>query len=89
MSLFISLYRKSIYKGVHNLIHFNLSLSLMIGLILFVSSVETLKDHEVLFVFDTTSQLIFLCIYYYLGWLYNSCCPFTLFLLGGICMDAM
>ena len=40
-------FRKSIYKGTPNFIHFNLTLSLFIGLILFVSGVETAKDKEV------------------------------------------
>ena len=41
------LFRKSIYKGTHNFIHFNLSMSLMIGLIIFISGVETAKDNKV------------------------------------------
>ena len=44
-TLFLS--RKSIYKGTHNVIHFNLTLSLTIGLIIFVSAVETAKDNKV------------------------------------------
>ena len=45
--LMFSYFRKSIYKGTPNFIHFNLTLSLFIGLILFVSGVETAKDKEV------------------------------------------
>ena len=42
------LFRKSIYKGTHNFIHFNLSMSLMIGLIIFISGVETARDIKVM-----------------------------------------
>ena len=42
--------RKSIYKGTHNIIHFNLCLSLVIGLVIFVSAIETAKDHEVILI---------------------------------------
>ena len=45
---YFSLFRKSIYKGVPNFIHFNLALSLCIGLIFFVSAIETAKDNEVI-----------------------------------------
>ena len=45
ISLF--LFRKSIYKGTPNFIHFNLALSLLIGLIFFVSAIETAKENEV------------------------------------------
>ena len=41
-------FRKSIYTGTHNFIHFNLALSLVIGLIIFVSAVDTMKDNEVM-----------------------------------------
>ena len=40
-------YRKSIYKGIPNFIHFNLALSLLIGLIVFVSAIETAKENKV------------------------------------------
>ncbi|XP_065914251.1 adhesion G protein-coupled receptor L3-like [Dysidea avara] len=40
-------WRKSVYQGVHNFNHFNLALSLMIGLIIFTSSIETATDNEV------------------------------------------
>jgi len=45
------LFRKSLYKGTPNFIHLNLALSLLIGLIIFVSAIETAKDNEVVFVF--------------------------------------
>ena len=41
------LFRKSIYKGTPNFIHFNLALSLLIGLIFFVSAIETAKENKV------------------------------------------
>ena len=47
-TVILFLFRKSIYKGTHNFIHFNLSMSLMIGLIIFVSCVETAKDIKVM-----------------------------------------
>ena len=45
----LSYCRKSIYKGMINVIHFNLALSLLIGLIIFVSSVDNAKNNEVRF----------------------------------------
>ena len=47
-NLLISYIRKSIYKGVPNFIHFNLALALLIGLIIFVSAIETAKDNKVI-----------------------------------------
>ena len=40
-------YRKTIYKGIPNFIHFNLALALLLGLIFFVSGIETVKDIKV------------------------------------------
>ncbi|XP_065913065.1 hemicentin-1-like isoform X2 [Dysidea avara] len=45
--LAITFWRKTVYKGVHNINHFNLALSLLIGLIIFTSSIESAKDNEV------------------------------------------
>ncbi|XP_065914522.1 adhesion G-protein coupled receptor D1-like [Dysidea avara] len=39
-------WRKSIYKGVLNFIHLNLTLSLLIGLIIFVSGIETATGNK-------------------------------------------
>ena len=47
-TVILFLFRKSIYKGTHNFIHFNLSISLMIGLIIFISGVETARDIKVM-----------------------------------------
>ena len=54
-------FRKSIYKGIPNFIHFNLALSLFIGLIVFVSGIETAKDNKVIscYFLVTVSWLIF------------------------------
>ena len=41
-------FRKSIHKGISDFIHFNLTLALLIGSIVFVSSIETAKDDEVI-----------------------------------------
>ena len=40
--------RKSIFQGTHNFIHLNMSMSLIIGLIIFVSGIDTAKDIKVI-----------------------------------------
>ena len=52
-SLLILYIRKSIYKGVPNFIHFNLALALLIGLIIFVSAIETVKENKVIQLIST------------------------------------
>ena len=42
-------YREKVFNQIHHFIHFNLSLSLLLGLILFVSGIETPKDSRVSF----------------------------------------
>ena len=54
--ILLILFRKSIYKGTQNFIHFNLSLSLTIGLIIFISGVETAKDIKVILLLYTVSS---------------------------------
>ena len=82
-------FRRSIYKGTPNFIHFNLALSLFIGLIVFVSGVETTKDNKVLLTIDMYSNNQQVNVLFSLDYLYSSCSCFTLFLLGCICMDAV
>ena len=36
------------YKGTHNFIHFNLALSLLIALVIFISGIETAKGNKVI-----------------------------------------
>ena len=61
-------------------------MSLMIGLIIFISGVETAKDIKVILLpYVINSDKFFL----YPGWLYGSCNSFALFLPGCIFMDAM
>jgi len=36
-----------VFNQIHHFIHFNLSLSLLLGLVLFVSGIETAKDSQV------------------------------------------
>ena len=43
--------RKSIFQGTHNFIHLNMSVSLIIGLIIFVSGIETAKDIKVIYMY--------------------------------------
>ena len=40
-------YRKNVYKAKHNKIHLNLSIALLLGLIVFVSGIETAKSNRV------------------------------------------
>ena len=39
--------RKAAFKAKHNKIHLNLSIALLLGLIVFVSGIETAKDNKV------------------------------------------
>ena len=64
-------YRKSIYSGTHNFIHFNLALSLATGLIIFVSAVETMKDNKVMLltiiiIMAAWQQMFLECVYIYI-----------------------
>ena len=63
-------FRKSIYSGTHNFIHFNLALSLVIGLIIFVSAVETMKDNKVtlliIIIMAAWQQMFLKCVYIYI-----------------------
>jgi len=38
--------RKSVFKATHNMIHLNLSLALLLGLVVFVSGIETANDSK-------------------------------------------
>ena len=42
-----SIHRKSIFNHIQCFIHFNLSLSLLLGLIIFVAGIEAANDSEV------------------------------------------
>ena len=84
--------RKSIYTGTHNFIHFNLSLSLVIGLIIFVSAVETVKDNEVTFLIimaEIKCSYTYVYVHFCLGGMHSSCCSSALFLLDCICVDVV
>ena len=39
--------RKTAFKGTHNKIHLNLSIALLLGLLVFVSGIETAKNDRV------------------------------------------
>jgi len=45
--LFLLLHRKAAFKAQHNKIHLNLSIALLLGLIVFISGIETAKDDKV------------------------------------------
>ena len=41
------IHRKTIFKGIHNFIHLNLAIALLLALIVFVSGIETATKSEV------------------------------------------
>ena len=47
MVLFSYHYRKTAFKGTHNKIHLNLCIALLLGLIVFVSGIESAKNDKV------------------------------------------
>ena len=63
-------------------------MSLMIGLIIFISGVETARDIKVLNV-AACSYINPAKMFVHPGWLYSSCNSSTLFLPGCICVDAV
>ena len=44
-------YRKTTFKGTHNSIHLNLSIALLLGLVVFVSGIESAKNDRVCILF--------------------------------------
>ncbi|XP_065911525.1 adhesion G protein-coupled receptor L3-like [Dysidea avara] len=44
--IIIILFRNSVFKATHNMIHLNLSIALLLGLIAFVSGIETANDSK-------------------------------------------
>jgi len=42
-------------KGIHNYIHLNLSIALLLALVIFVSGIETANDTDVSILLSTTS----------------------------------
>jgi len=49
------LLRKTAFKEMQNMIHLNLSLALLLGLIVFVSGIETASDNKVSILATTDS----------------------------------
>ena len=41
------LHRNTLLKGIHNFIHLNLAIALILALIVFVSGIETARENEV------------------------------------------
>ena len=48
--------RKTLLRGIHNFIHLNLAIALLMGLLVFVGGIERATEHEV-----STSYLV-LCL---------------------------
>jgi len=44
-------------KGIHNFIHLNLSIALLVALIVFVSGIETAKESDVSMPLSTTNTI--------------------------------
>ena len=50
-------FRKRIFNKIQHFVHFNLSLSLLMGLIVFVAGIEAANDNEVSSMMHTTTRL--------------------------------
>ena len=47
--LYCGIYRNTLLKGIHNFIHLNLAIALLLALIIFVSGIERATESEVSF----------------------------------------
>ena len=45
--VFMVIYRKTLFQGIHNFIHLNLAISLFFALITFVSGIQVATEHKV------------------------------------------
>ena len=56
--------RKTAFKAKHHMLHLNLSIALLIGLIVFVSGVETAKDVSPFMMYNNIRNMVLLwCLY--------------------------
>ena len=75
-------------REIHNFMHLNLAIALLLSLIVFVSGIENATNSEVSPVNITIAR----CIISYIltiGWLYNSSCFVTLFPYRCVLLDAV
>ena len=63
------LYRKMLFEGIHNFIHLNLAVALLLALIVFVGGIETATENEVR---DTYNFVLCIYLHNYLDCLYNT-----------------
>ena len=78
-----------ICNQVQHYVHFNLSLSLLLGLIVFVSGIETATDSDVSLCRFTDIILACLYIFIIVGWLYNCSNTSALLFSSSILLDAL
>ena len=62
-SSFLTFCRKSLFKDKINMVHLNLAIALLCGLIVFVSGVETATDNEVQLSYMQVKQIILFAFY--------------------------
>ena len=62
-SSFLTFCRKSLFKDKINMVHLNLAIALLCGLIVFVSGVETATDNEVQLSYMQVKQTILFVFY--------------------------
>ena len=51
--------RKSLLKGIHYFVHFNLCLALFLAMLMFVSGIQTANDNDVSFVVIVIKIMMF------------------------------
>ena len=54
-------YRNTLLNGLHNFIHLNLAVALVIALIVFVGGIETATDNEVSYIIN---RFLFVCLHH-------------------------
>ena len=73
------------FKEKINMVHLNLAIALLLGLIVFVSGVETAKDNEV-------GMLTYILMYskeFSIGWVYIGHFTYALLFPGCLCLVVM
>ena len=71
------------------MVHLNLAIALLCGLIVFVSGVETATENEVKIVMHTYVKVMTFLMVFSIGWLYIGHLTFTLLLPGCFCLGIM
>ena len=79
-------YRKHIFNQAQHYIHFNLSMSLLLGLIVFVSAIETAVGSNVS-LYGFIDECTDVCVS--IGWMSHCSSTSTLFFSCSILLDAL